>query len=153
MKQILKKVLDSLKTRRRLINERDYAFETLDQLRSYIKICNLLDINKLQKFVLDGELQDPPRILPGSQVDLENNTCALQIQSWGIGAMTRSIVETFDLSEAENYLILSFTYQGQEYDVTVQKGGKVTPAQKASKLEAEVQSLKEELDKYKNVQT
>lgn len=139
--------LDIFKTRRRLILERDMAWNKLDHLRDMIECSD--SPHELRKHLTENMEDDPPRILPGS--DLGEGQ--LLIKHWAVSVVAHAMVDLVNAHGGENYLIMDLTDPtGRRVEVTVRKEGGMTPHQKAKKLEKENEELREQLNAYLQAQ-
>ena len=132
---------DLLKTRRRLTEERDFAWAELDRLRCLLEGGDSLET--IRAAALTGKDLDPPRILPGSDI----GEGRLIIQSWAVRVLAASLVDTINSTEfADNYLVMPFVDRhGNHIEVTIRRDGMMSPAEKATKLQRELDDLKKSL--------
>ncbi len=74
----------------------------------------------------------------------ENGQFDLQLEHPMTGMLIDGLVMTFRAAGASNYLSMTATHKesGDEYVVTIQRKDGMTPAEKAAKLEREIESLK-----------
>lgn len=136
--------MDFFKTRRRLILERDHAWHELDKLRYLLQTTD--DINLLRAAIIDGKDNDPPRVLPGSDIGRGE----LVIQHWAVGAFAASFIDMIDEIGAENYLIVPFTtVDGRAIELTIRRCGMMSPHEKANALEEKCKALEAELEKHR----
>jgi len=135
-------MFDFLKTRKRLINERDRAWLMLDVLRSSISATTTETLEKLQDLVEQGKDQDPPRVMPGSDIGLGQ----LNIQHWGIACIAESFKNMFDdIEGAKNFITMTFSDKiGNIYEVTLRKNNGKSPADEIAELKEEIKRLTKE---------
>lgn len=134
-------ILDWFKDRNRLIRERNNTVDALDKVNSAIETAESLE--QLKEW--NSGKTPKVMILEGSDIGLGE----LRLQGWAIKVLATSLGSVLDKSGAVNYfsLVMKDPKTNKEFEVTLQRKepGKLTPAEKATKLEKELQELKSKL--------
>lgn len=141
------KILDIFKTRKRLILERDMAWNKLDHLRDMIECSD--SPYELREHLKSNIEDDPPRIMPGSDIGKGQ----LMIKHWAVSVVAHAMVDLVNEHGGDNYLIMNLQDpRGRAVEVTVRKEGGLTPHQKAKALEKENEQLRKQLDDHLQAQ-
>jgi hypothetical protein len=137
------KILDIFKTRRRLVAERDMAWNKLDQLRDMALVAE--SPSRFREWLRKDMDEDPPRVMPGS--DLGEGR--LIIKHWAVSIVAASMIDVVTEHGGENYLIMNLMApDGRQVEVTLRKEGGLAPHEKAKQLEKENKELRKQLDAY-----
>lgn len=136
---------DWFKSRKRLEAEREWAWSSLDRLNHAID--SVRDLDELKKFAAGEMAKEPVLVMPGSDIGQGE----LRLKHWASKLMARAAMDTLNsFPDADNYLVVTMDdpKTGKMLDVTFQRKeyGKLTPSEKATKLQKEVDALKAELE-------
>lgn len=137
-------ILDWLKSQRRLISERDCAWDTLDRFGHALDVAS--DLGELRQFFSGEMAKHPVMVMEGSDIGLGN----IRMKHWATKLLARAAMEILDSSPgAINYLTVTMVdaKTGKSIDVVFQRreAGSLTPAEKAARLQKENEAMMEAL--------
>jgi hypothetical protein len=131
-------ILDCFRTRKKLIRQRDLAWDQLDMTREVVMYC-ADNLGQAKHFVTGEMAKDPVRVLPGSDIGQGE----LIISSWGVKLLAAHFSNLLEKHGGPNFFTMTFVSPTRDdsLEITMRWGKGLTPAELLNKQIEKVKGM------------